>query len=1326
MQILRILYLLLLYALGVHAATISNVAYASFEIESVSHRVSSNEVNLTLNGSVENTPQVSYNVWVEKRVNKLVATIGEIVEYEIIVHNEESQDIQNLTLIDQMPRGLKYKANTFRVEGILHNPLLSNSGLQLSYVMGTLPAKSSKSFTLIAQIAASGVSNTLINNAFISSDNIAISNTASVTTTVVEELMRSKGIIIGEVTNAQGKGVEGVRLYMQDGRYVVSDKNGKYHFENVDVGSNVVQIDVDLLPNGYKIAQCWDQNAINSLFSRFVDVGSGALKRANFCLQQGDNRSNPNRIDFNIPKPTQNMPQYSKHNLRNISATPAIIWPSKNYIPSIPSTSIAFSYPKMHKAILWINDQKVSLLNYEGKIKDNNSSMVIDQYKGVDLLDNLNIIKVEIFNPNGTLVNTLTQEINVASTPVSAEYIEASSYAVADGINSPVLAIKFLDNNGQPIRAGITGTLTIESPYTTQNAVDAITSNPLSSTTQSSDRYVVGAGGIAYIKLQPTTASGEVMMHFDFQGRQESIRAWLQPKVRDWIVVGFANAKVGYNRNKTPLSTEPYKVEKEGQTSLFAKGKIGESWLLSLAYNSGKDPNTPLFSEIDPNKYYTLYGDATRAAYEAASRKKIFAKIENSNFYAMYGDFNSDLTYTKLSKYSRNMTGIKSEYHGKHIQAKAFVSKSDQAFIKDEIQGNGTSGYYRLSNKMLIENSETITIEVRNRYHSEQIVSTQTLQRYSDYTIDYTLGRIYFKEPIYSMDENFNPRYIVVDYEINGEGGEYYTYGGRVALKAWGNRLELGGSYINENHSKNKNTLMGVDTTIRVGNGTRIKAEYAKTKNSSDGREVEGDAKLVEIEHISKGLFIRGYYREQENSFGLGQLNGSLGGTRKIGMEFNKLFDNRFKIEGSGYRDTNLLDNTYQDVLDLKMGIEKTLWSSYLGYRYAKNSQRISVNQILLGLSRSFFDQRLRLNFSYDYALNENDDDLLYPTKALIGAELALTPKISLFSNYEISKKENQKYKLGQVGMRYMPWSGMSIENRTLSEFYNDTTRVYNTLGLKQNFQITKTLNLNIGYEEAKVVDGVWSENNITNQSEPFQAYTFGLNYHNAKLSAMLNSEYRDGINDKRTNVTLGIYSQLNSDFALALSSGFNLVESDEVSERDINAKLLFAYRPNAAKLVFFDKLEYIYNKNEEANSVTKTQKLINNFNLNYTPNDSLELAFQYGLKYVYDSIESYDTKGITHLVGLDATWALSSHFDLGVQGSLLYAKSSENYDYNLGAYVGYNLFKDAWLTLGYNIEGFEDRDFELQNYRKEGAYLQFKMKFNQESLSDALKVLSW
>ena len=42
--------------------------------------------------------------------------------------------------------------------------------------------------------------------------------------------------------------------------------------------------------------------------------------------------------------------------------------------------------------------------------------------------------------------------------------------------------------------------------------------------------------------------------------------------------------------------------------------------------------------------------------------------------------------------------------------------------------------------------------------------------------------------------------------------------------------------------------------------------------------------------------------------------------------------------------------------------------------------------------------------------------------------------------------------------------------------------------------------------------------------------------------------------------------------------------------------------------------------------------------------------------------------------------------------------------------------FKNANVTLGYNVAGFHDRDFEDARYSRSGAYVTFKLKFDQTS----------
>lgn len=43
-------------------------------------------------------------------------------------------------------------------------------------------------------------------------------------------------------------------------------------------------------------------------------------------------------------------------------------------------------------------------------------------------------------------------------------------------------------------------------------------------------------------------------------------------------------------------------------------------------------------------------------------------------------------------------------------------------------------------------------------------------------------------------------------------------------------------------------------------------------------------------------------------------------------------------------------------------------------------------------------------------------------------------------------------------------------------------------------------------------------------------------------------------------------------------------------------------------------------------------------------------------------------------------------------------------------------------ISLGYNVVGFEDDDFSAANYTAQGPYIRFRVKFDQQSISEAAK----
>ncbi len=1265
-------------------------------------------------------------VWIEKRVNKEEVAVGELLQYELIVHNDEDFAVRGLTIDDALPLGLKYLEGTAMQGEDYLSPHLSEDAKDLLFDLEMIEAHASIKITFLATVTAGVHHHRIVNQAWVRTGEFFSSNIAKATTQIKEELIRSRGTIVGEVydgseTNLSRRGVAGVRLYLEDGSYVVTDQRGRFHFSNISAGEHVIQVDKSLLPEGYEMEEK-EQNSrlAGRSFSQFVHLGEGALKRVHFKLQRRANaQRNTPVASYEIPTKVAVMPEYGIEDLR-AKEPRAILWPPKNYVPFIPSVEMAIRHPKSEHIEVWLNGYQVSRLNHDGTVSSKHQKLLIERYKGVDLLARSNQILVKFFDASNHLVTTLKRKVYVSSTPVQAIYLKENSQTIADGKNSPVIAVKFLDDAGEPLRSGMTGSFTIDTPYQTQASIDKIQQNPLAKVSNS-NRYTIHSDGIAYIKLQPTTESGEVILHFDFNGRDEVIRAWLKPALREWIMVGFAEGGAGYNTlsghqaSLDEIAVED-KIITEGRISFFAKGAIKGEWLLSMAYDSGKDTkNSQLFDEIDPNQYYTLYGDSTQQNQEAASRKKLYVKLEKEQFNILYGDFSTDMSYTELASYSRRFTGLKSEYHGEYFEGKGFLSYTEQLFMRDEIRGDGTSGYYYIKSQHLIEFSEKIKIEVRHRYHEEEILATQELQRFKDYEIDYALGRLYFREPIYSNDEQFNPRYIIVEYEMAGDGESHYTYGGRVASKAMKDQLEVGGSYIHEDSGKKSANLMGVDMRMQVTPSTEIKAEYATSETTQEGTRINGDAKLAEIEHMDDGVYLRAYYREQERRFGLGQLNEGLGGTRKIGAELSKEFENRQKLQSTLSQERDLISGDTQDVFESRVEMDSAIWNLYGGYRYSKESYEEMVQQFLLGASYRFFDQRLKVSVTHDQTLSQAESQH-FPTKSTVGIDYAISSSLNLFSNYEWSSDQEQ----GRIGLRLQPWAGMSIENTTLTQKHNDAMNLYNTLGALQSYQLTKRVGINVGYERGEALDA-----NESQDDKDFDAFRLGLSYNAEQFSANLSGEYRESVAEEKINLSASLSTQKSDNLAMALSANLNEVDGENSEQSNKNLRFSLVYRAQD-EMMILEKLDFVSTEKRDENQLFKTEKLIHNMNLNLNLTEEGELSLQHGMKYVVDTVDHFEYRGLTQLFGLDASYDITKRWELGVQGSLLYAQSAHNMDYGLGIYSGHNLLENMLFTLGYNWLGFEDSDFSLQNYRVEGAFFRFNMKFDQGSLKETARMMSW
>ena len=873
-----------------------------------------------------------------------------------------------------------------------------------------------------------------------------------------------------------------------------------------------------------------------------------------------------------------------------------------------------------------------------------------------------------------------------------------------------------------------------------------------------------------WVLFQPVSTSGSYRALLASGDTTVEAETWAQPKLRDWVLVGLAEGTAGYDTAKGNLQSlqagdgNEQDLYANGRVAFYAKGQIQGKWLLTIAFDSGRPTplaGNSLFQIIDPQTYYTLYGDSGQQGYDAASQRKLYIKLEREQFYALFGDYDTGLTVTELSRYSRRMNGAKTELQTRNLEVNAFGARTDQAYSRDEIPGDGTSGLYHLARPHITINSETITIVTRDRFHSEVTVSSQTMGRFTDYSIDYDSGTVFFREPITSRDPQLNPRFIVIEYETNALAGEDYTAGGRVGLKLLEQRLKAGATFIHEGQGDRQNDLYGADARLQLLPTTRLRGEFALTNSRQFGVSTRGDAFLTELQHTTHFFDAKIYLREQQGGFGLGQQPGTEAGTRKLGLDSAVRFDEALGITAQAYRQDAFTSGTERLLAEARFNYTTRPYGAYLGFldtsdKLIDGSQH-SSGQITMGGKLLTLKERLTVGLDYSQSIFGNGS-ADFPTRVALRGEYKLTQGVALLATQELTWGAGATTNNTRVGIRSLLWKGGSFSSSVERQLNENADRVFGNVGLRQSFQLSDSWKVDAGAERSQTIsqNGSYQFNpnvppssgvnfppatgGITplgiqvtpltsvppGTSESFTAVSVGANYQIKSLVWDSRAELRVATSETKWALLTGMVSELSSGWAWsgrAQVLGAN--DLGGVFNRSGNLRLGLVHRPAHTNWILLNRLDYLLDRHAGTLADDDSWRLVDNLVVNYRPEKKLQLSFGYGGKFVHEVITSATYQGYTDQGSLEARYDLTEQWDVGVRASVLHSWSGQlaaggSDAFSFGPSVGFSPVDNVWLGLGFNVAGYHDRDFSAANYTDSGPYLRMRFKFDQESVKDA------
>lgn len=1022
--------------------------------------------------------------------------------------------------------------------------------------------------------------------------------------------------------------------------------------------------------------------------------------------------------------------------INELKAGVEMLLPAEDFNPAIPTTKISIKHGLQQKLDVSLNGRSINPLNYDGIEVSADQAFAVSRWKGVDLQDGKNEISVEVVNADGSVSKVLKRVINYSGTAVRGEIVPDMSVLVADGKTRPVIAVRLYDRSGKVARQGAVGSFRIRAPYRSWWEVEDERKNDIVAVGSREPIYRVGDGGIALIELEPTTQAGEAEITLNFDNRrQQELRTWLSAQPRDWILVGFAEGTVGYNTltdNMTAAADAGFDdgYFDEGRVAFFAKGQVKGEYLLTVAYDSDRErsENRDRFQTVvDPNAYYSLYADKSEQRFDAPSQRKLYLKLERRQFFALFGDFDTGMSVTELARYERRFNGIKSGFQGDNVGYTVFATQTNQSFMRDELRGDGTSGLYQLSSAPIIANSEQVRIEVRDRFDTGSILKSTTLSRFLDYNLDTLDGTLYFKQPVPSRDQAFNPVFIVVEYESESSANEDIVAGGRASMRTSDDRFEVGVNHINEGQQGAEADLTGFDVRWQIAPETLLKAEVASSNRVESGVDTSGSARSVTLEHQGEKVDVRAYLKDIDQDFGLGQQSAAEKGIRKVGVDGRSQISERFFFDGEASWQQNLESDAIRNAAKAQLRYENDGFTATTGLIHASDKfsdgQNLDSNLAEVGVSKKFGDVTLRANGSFE--LSSDAENVDYPATIVVGADYRIVQGVELFAEYEEASGPLLETSMARLGVKASPWSRAQINSSITSEKTEYGPRLFSNVGLIQGFQLNERWVLDVGLDRASTI----ADSSIRqfdparelasgSTSDDFTAAFIGAVYTADLWSANSRVEYRSSDSEERKSLLSGWYRE--PALGHGLSAGLTMFTSENVSGTNMTSadfKFGWAWRKAESRWSFLNRVDLIAEDTELLLQKEESRRLINNFNANRRISARTQLSLQYAFKYVKSMFDAQEFSGYTDLVGVDFRRGFKTSWDWGTHLGAYHSYESEVVDYGFGLDVGFNVRDNLWVTIGYNIAGFHDSDFTSARYTARGPYLQISMKADQHAL---------
>ncbi|MDQ3060026.1 MAG: hypothetical protein M3R45_10970 [Pseudomonadota bacterium] len=956
------------------------------------------------------------------------------------------------------------------------------------------------------------------------------------------------------------------------------------------------------------------------------------------------------------------------------------------------------------------------------------------EYIGVDLLPGENLLLLEAVDSFGTVRGSESIKV-IAPGKIGRIEIDAPKTAVADAVTPVRIKVRLTDDKGVLVTARTQLTLEVDNGLWETKDL-----NPTEPGTQ-----VFLEGGQAEYSIIPPNNPLDAIVRVSSGVLQKEVKIAYLPELRPLIGAGILEGILDFRKKGLlPVGQSPRDAFEQklrnfsresadgkrgtsGRAAFYLKGVVRGEYLLTAAYDSDKTTRERLFRDIQPDKFYPIYGDSSTKLFDAQSTERLYLRIDHQKSWLLFGDFTSagEGDIRKLSQYSRAATGAKYHYENDKVSANVYASHDSLTQTVLEIPANGTSGPYQLgSGGEFKENSEKVEILVRDRRQPGVILQTTVLSRFTDYAIEPLSGQLRFAAPLASLDQNLNPRFIRITYELDA-GGPAAWKGGADGQYKLSDSLQVGASYAHDATPGNQLTLSGLTAVIKLDPKSVVTAEVARSETDASGKGMAARAEWIKE---SEDFKIRaqatrsdGNFDNITSGFGKGRTEATADASYSIGkattLRTEAIYskDDVAKSERAGVlvSAATRLGESVEASLGIRLSrdtVPQPLASTVPAPTNDGPVEMVTVRG-RLGMPIPGVDGAK--------AYVELEQDVRDKDKRMValGGDYQVSQKARLYGRYEVLSSLGSPYALNAAVQNNVAVFGLETsylqDGRTFNEFrLRDTINgreLQAASGLRKTWQVGEGLRVGASYENTKAFAGVQGSNST--------AVTGTLEYTpdpRSRLYASLEARAADS-GDSYVN-TLGFAYKIDKDWSMLGRSAISMqkTNSDHSSLLQSRQQIGLAWRQvDVDRWNALGRYEYNLKDTVGGAAPLKDASHTVSLHVNYQPERAFTASGRYAFKWGKETDPLLSTEFKAHLLYGRITKDIARDIDVSLQSAYTWGQGSAR-KHAIGLEVGYQMVANLWLSVGYNAVGFRDDALTGSEYLNRGVYLRLRYKFDE------------